>query len=229
MDIRSFFRRWPRFYHFVANVFGPLSFLGMGPRGFLKKFPRTGRCLNLGAGVQYFGPEVENVDVAPAPEVHIVADIRRVPLPDGSVARIICNNVLEHVVDPRAAVQEIFRLLEPGGLAYISTPFLYPFHAAPNDYQRWTSAGFRVLFSDFEMVKLGTRAGPFSALNVWLCYTFATLLCFGSERLFWLLMNASIFLFFPVKLLDVFCMLIPQSIHSASIIYGVVRKPFSKA
>ena len=222
--IRIYARRWPRLYRFIVLVFGPSSLYGFGPKRFLKKYPREGRCLNLGAGVQRIGPDVENVDIVAAPGVDIVADIHRIPLPDASVARIICDNVLEHVVEPAIAAREIFRLLEPGGIAYISTPFNYPFHAAPRDYQRWTASGLYELFREFDVVKIGVRSGPFSTLNVWLCYIVATIFCFGNEKLFWFLMNISIFLFFPVKFLDLPFLLIPQSIHSASVLYCVIRK-----
>jgi len=39
-DIRSFFKRWPRFYFFVATMFGPMMFCGLSARGFLKRYER---------------------------------------------------------------------------------------------------------------------------------------------------------------------------------------------
>ena len=42
----------------------------------------------------------------------------RVPLPDASVDRVICKNVLEYVDDPRATVADFRRVLRPGGLAH---------------------------------------------------------------------------------------------------------------
>ena len=221
--LRERLKSLPLFYRAMTVVFGP-ALLVFCPGWFLQRFPRPGRCLNLGAGVRRLGPGVENIDIAPAPMVDIVADIAHLPIPDASVARFVCDNVLEHVPDVEAAVREMLRILEPGGLGYVSTPFLYPFHASPSDFRRWTAPGLRLLFKDFEMLALGTRSGPFSALNVWLCYTFATCFCVGNDRLFWLLVNASLFLFFPVKLLDLPFLLLPQSLHSASVFYCVVRK-----
>ena len=146
-DIREFFKRWPKFYFFIAMVFGPMMFCGLSAKKFLAKYPRDGRTLNIGSGPRVIGSEVENIDMHPYSGVSIVADAANIPLPAGSVARIISDNVLEHVKNPQAAVAEMHRLLEPSGLAYIATPFLYPFHSSPSDYQRWSARGFaRVVY-----------------------------------------------------------------------------------
>lgn len=50
------------------------------------------------------------------------ADLTRLPLPDGSFDLIICNHVLEHVLDDRAAVDELARVCAPGGFLLISVP-----------------------------------------------------------------------------------------------------------
>jgi ubiquinone/menaquinone biosynthesis C-methylase UbiE len=138
IDVREYFKRYPAFYFFVATIFGPLLYSGMSTQKFLRLFPSTGQVLNLGSGPRIIAPAVTNVDMVAYPGVAIVADVSAVPLPDGSVSRIISNTVLEHVRDPNVAVREMHRLLESGGVAYVTIPFLYPFHSSPNDYHRWT-------------------------------------------------------------------------------------------
>jgi len=223
-DIREFFKRWPKFYFFIAVVFGPLMFCNLSDKKFLAKYPRDGRTLNLGSGPRIIGSDVENVDIHPYKGVSIVADAANVPLPSGSVARIISDNVLEHVKNPQTAVAEMHRLLEPGGLAYISTPFLYPFHSSPSDYQRWSAEGLRELFAEFEVVELGVRAGPFSALTAYLCHLFGFILSFGSARLNSLLTNLVMFVLFPIKLLDLVFNYWPEAHTVAAVLYCVVRK-----
>ena len=47
----------------------------------------------------------------------------RMELPDGSFDLILCSHVLEHVPDDRAAMSELHRVLAPGGLALVLTPY----------------------------------------------------------------------------------------------------------
>jgi ubiquinone/menaquinone biosynthesis C-methylase UbiE len=46
----------------------------------------------------------------------------RLPLPDTCADKLLCNHVLEHVIDDDAVVQEIFRILQPQGLVVIGIP-----------------------------------------------------------------------------------------------------------
>lgn len=49
-------------------------------------------------------------------------DITNMPLPDAAFDVIYCSHVLEHVVDDRRAIGEIYRVLTPGGWALIQVP-----------------------------------------------------------------------------------------------------------
>lgn len=224
IDIREFFKRWPRFYFFVAVVFGPVVFSGLSAKKFLVRYPSGGKKLNLGSGPRIIGSDIVNVDLHPYPGVSIVADACAVPLPDSSIARIVSDNVLEHVRDPQKAVKEMHRLLETGGMAYVATPFLYPFHSSPSDFQRWTRPGLEELFRDFEIVKIGLRAGPFSALDAYLCHLTGVIFSFGSPALNSLITNLALFVFFPIKLPDFIFNHWPGAESVASVLYCVVRK-----
>ncbi len=223
-DVRNFFKRWPAFYYFIATVFGPLLFGGLSANAFLRKYPSNGIILNLGSGPRVIRTDVINVDVYPYAGVSIVADVTSVPRENASIARIISDNVLEHVHDPIAAVKEMHRLLERGGIAYIAVPFLYPYHSSPSDFQRWTDIGLRELFKDFEIIELGTRAGPFSALCTWAVHTVGFIFSFGSPTLNSLFTNLSMFVLFPLKLPDVIFNHWPKSETMAAVLYLVVRK-----
>lgn len=53
----------------------------------------------------------------------LALDITKMDLADGSFDLILCSHVLEHVPDDRAAMSELRRVLAPGGLALVLTPY----------------------------------------------------------------------------------------------------------
>jgi SAM-dependent methyltransferase len=53
---------------------------------------------------------------------YVVGDGRRLPLPDGCVDRVVAFEVLEHVEDWEALVQEVHRVLRENGIFILSTP-----------------------------------------------------------------------------------------------------------
>jgi hypothetical protein len=59
-----------------------------------------------------------------APGVDMHFDLTAAPLADESFDVILCNHVLEHIPDDRAALREIRRMLVPGGWALVMTPIL---------------------------------------------------------------------------------------------------------
>lgn len=55
-------------------------------------------------------------------------DLTALGLADGAVDTLVCVSVLEHVDDLDAAVDELARVLAPGGRLLLTVPFLYPVH-----------------------------------------------------------------------------------------------------
>ncbi|HUP70997.1 MAG TPA: methyltransferase domain-containing protein [Acidimicrobiales bacterium] len=51
-----------------------------------------------------------------------VGDVQSLPLADSCVDAVTCFEAIEHVENPRAVVEEIVRVLRPGGLLLVSTP-----------------------------------------------------------------------------------------------------------
>lgn len=68
----------------------------------------------------------------------VQADAAFLPLSESSFECVICAELLEHVSDPEHILQEIHRVLVPGGKLLMTVPFLYPIHADPYDYGRYT-------------------------------------------------------------------------------------------
>ena len=89
------------------------------------------------ATVLHFAPE-ENIEIRiekEKPRVYVKADlspgksdiqkidVTDIPFSDCHFDFIICNHVLEHVLEDRLALSELFRVLKPGGWAVLQTPF----------------------------------------------------------------------------------------------------------
>jgi glycosyltransferase involved in cell wall biosynthesis/ubiquinone/menaquinone biosynthesis C-methylase UbiE len=68
-------------------------------------------------------------------------DILQLPFPDGAFDKVLMTEVLEHLTDDRKGLQEIFRLLKPGGVLALSVPNTnYPFWWDPIN-RVWTGIG----------------------------------------------------------------------------------------
>ena len=77
-------------------------------------------------------------DMREGPGVDRVEDLGQLTIGDGGAASIVCVETLEHVFEVRRAVDEIIRVLAPGGIVLISTPFNFYLHDYPGDYWRLT-------------------------------------------------------------------------------------------
>ena len=59
-------------------------------------------------------------------------------LPDASFDTIILSDVLEHIRKPEELLNEMYRVLRPGGHVLMNVPFYYGLHEQPFDYFRYT-------------------------------------------------------------------------------------------
>ncbi|MCK9532298.1 MAG: methyltransferase domain-containing protein [Gammaproteobacteria bacterium] len=79
--------------------------------------------INLGCGNKKEPGEV-GVDIIPTPEVDIVADLNKYPLPfaDNSVDIVRSSHCFEHLDDLVALMEDIHRMLKPGGILEFTVP-----------------------------------------------------------------------------------------------------------
>jgi SAM-dependent methyltransferase len=78
------------------------------------------RVLNVGAGSQDFGDV--RVDAVPTgTAVHAVADAEHLPFKASSFSVVYSNCVLEHLRNPGTGLDEMFRVLAPGGTLDLTT------------------------------------------------------------------------------------------------------------
>lgn len=73
--------------------------------------------------------------------VDVFYDGRTIPFGDGSFDAVFCGEVLEHVFEPDAILEELHRVLRGGGAMLVTVPFCWNEHEVPHDYGRYTSFG----------------------------------------------------------------------------------------
>ena len=201
------------------------AYLRSGPRRrFVRSFPGRARLLNLGAGFRPSPPGFLAMDHEALGGIDLVGDMGALPLQSGSLDGILCETVLEHVPDARTAFAELLRVLKPGGRVFLTLPFLWPYHASPHDYRRWTSSGVARDLLGFEIVELGLSGGPTTTLvNVvheWLAIT----LSLGIAPLYRVLFLALMPLLFPFKWLDFVVARLPNAEKIGALFYVEARK-----
>jgi SAM-dependent methyltransferase len=80
---------------------------------------------------------------------------------------VFCTQVLEHVDDHRKAIEEICRVLKPGGNFVFSVPFSWELHEEPYDYFRFTKYGIEFLMNKygFEKIEIIHNGGKWAAVG----------------------------------------------------------------
>lgn len=117
-----------------------------------------GKTLDVGCGRKpyrgSFGLVTEYVGLEYDSEVsrqHSMADVfydgKKFPFADSSFDSIVCNEVLEHVFNPKDFLGEIYRVLKPGGRVLLTVPFVWDEHEQPLDYARYSCFGLRHLLT----------------------------------------------------------------------------------
>jgi SAM-dependent methyltransferase len=125
-----------------------------------------GKLLDVGCGSkpyrnlftvdEYIGMEIESTQYKETKtDIDVFYDGNTFPFPDSTFDSILCNQVLEHVFNPEHFLNEIQRVLKPGGQILLTVPFVWDEHEQPWDYARYSSFALKHLFEQhgFEMLQ----------------------------------------------------------------------------
>lgn len=176
-ELKARLKLHPKLYTALIDLISPVYPHWIWERRRLRKrlTPST-VAVDVGSGNMRVFPEVFTVDLMPYPNVDIVGQAARLPFATGTVDILINIAVLEHVPNPQTAIDELVRILKPGGRAYIFVPFIQGFHAAPHDYQRYTRPGLQLALSGLRIERtenLGPTSGLVWILGEWLSIPFS--------------------------------------------------------
>lgn len=86
---------------------------------------------------------------------------------DSSYEVILCTGLLEHIPDPQRIIDDMHRILKPGGRLIIGASAVFSFHECPNDFFHFTPFSFKLLFdkwSHFDMLKGSSQ--PFKTISI---------------------------------------------------------------
>jgi SAM-dependent methyltransferase len=76
------------------------------------------------------------------------------PFNDNSFDTVMATEVLEHCPDPHLVINEIKRVLKPGGLIFFTVPFLWNLHEVPHDEYRYTPFALQRIFKECGLNKI---------------------------------------------------------------------------
>jgi SAM-dependent methyltransferase len=180
--------------------------------------------LVVGSGDTAIRGDTTYTDVAFGENVTCIADAHDLPFVDMTFDACIAVAVLEHVVDPHRCVQEIRRVLRPGGYVYAETPFMQPVHMGAYDFTRFTHLGHRRLFRHFEEICSGIAGGPGTSAGQLLRYALASVSDKPNKKRWLKLLG--IFITYPFRWLDYLAYSNRSAYDSASGFYffGVLRE-----
>ena len=167
---------------------------------------KVGVMLNIGSGDTRIHPDVVNMEVEDGLNVDIIGSADSIPYPDGAIDLVVSQEVLEHVSDPCLVLNEVHRVLRPGGIIYLQVPWVIGYHGCPKDYWRFSKDGIQKLVEShgFHLQDLGMTVGPFTGLYRVVVEAFAIFGSIISAHLYKPFKLLSAIVFLPVKWLDVF-------------------------
>ena len=146
-----------RFYHECHSM--DLHYFGDCP----------GRRLEIGSGsgfVKQIYPEVITSDIKPLPLVDAILRAEKIPFPNNSLRAIYAINVFHHLPKPSAFLEELLRVLHPGGGVVLIEPY-YGWLARRLYKNLHETENFDMDAPGWET---GTYMGPFSNANQALSY-----------------------------------------------------------
>jgi SAM-dependent methyltransferase len=172
------------------------------------------------------GARVVCVDLVAGPGVDLVADAHNMHMvPSNSVNCVVSISTIEHVRYPHDVIAEIYRILKPGGIVYLNIPFIFAFHADPDDYYRFSFNGIKILCEKFEIVDSGFNRGPASTMADLLARFCSILFSFNNERVFRINRTVFRWLLFWIKYFDCFIAHYKMANMIAGDSYLIGRKP----
>jgi SAM-dependent methyltransferase len=164
----SSFKLLKKFYEYICGVTIARSSINRIKPSFISSL--DGDILEIGGFDNFFkdlykNRKILNLDIQNGPCIDLVEDAENmVSVQDSSFSAVICISVLEHTVHPLNVIDEIHRILKPGGYALISVPWMFESHMEPQDYFRFSPHFICLLEENFTIDSVELTNGYFGLL-----------------------------------------------------------------
>jgi SAM-dependent methyltransferase len=156
----------------------------------VKPLPAYASVLEVGSGAHgliFFFEAAERIGVDPLADEYrhlfpvwqerattIAAHGEQLPFENGRFDLVLCDNVVDHAENPRRIVEEIARVLRPGGLLYFTVNIHHPlYHWASAVHAAWRAAGIPIEITPFAdhtvHLTLAAASGLFAGLPFRTC------------------------------------------------------------
>jgi len=103
-----------------------------------QRFPKRGQF-----NIERYDVHVCYANLSKIHRPHVQTDAATLPFKGETFDVAICAELLEHAPDPRPILREVHRVLRHEGVMLVTVPFLFPIHADPYDYARYTDNYWR--------------------------------------------------------------------------------------
>ncbi len=177
---------------FFGLFFNPFFIIRRGLYKGISQFSdhMQGKLLDFGCGSKpykalfsvstYIGTDIEvSGHDHRSEEIDVYYDGKILPFADKSFDSIFSSEVFEHVFNLPQILDELYRVLKPGGKMLLSVPFVWDEHEIPYDFARYTSFGLTHILQEkgFTMVgKKKTTDYVSTICQMWAAYVYQHIL-----------------------------------------------------
>lgn len=156
-SLRTYYREKQFFPGLVGIFINPFYFARKGLAKHIFELAKQikGRTLDVGCGAkpyahlyaseEYVGLEIDTPQNRAYKQADYYYDGSRFPFADAVFDSLVANEVFEHVFNPDQFLDEVVRILKPGGVVLLTMPFVWDEHEQPHDFARYSSFGIRAL------------------------------------------------------------------------------------
>lgn len=157
LALRNYYRKKQFFPSGIGILINPFYFARKGLVKHISELAEyvTGKTLDVGCGskpyahlyssTEYVGLEIDTPQNRASKKAEYFYDGNIFPFADATFDSMVANEVFEHVFNPDQFINEVFRVLKPGGMVLLTLPFVWDEHEQPYDFARYSSFGIKAL------------------------------------------------------------------------------------